>query len=430
MPGARVKWEAGAGRVSHTETEADERGIARVQWVMPASPSTSTTRAVLVADSSAVVVFWGAAVGQSRIALSGTTPWFTVGPLDPRYVLRSVGRVRGLMVFVEYPDRPPRYQPQSITRDMAEYAEWWWRQVSRGDLDLDIVPVGTWRVLPHPYESYVFGPASQYFDVRRWMEDIVAVFDADVDFSTYDFVYVVPSFSWTGPFIATPGTGIKADGIEIRFAVPYGYLPNSLETARGVLVHEMSHLFGLPDLTQLGPTSIALTQYQDGYVGRFDVMGNPKGSGLLLWQRWNLGWIERERLLAFTNGGVETWLSPSGPPAGFEGIVVLTGSSTAIVVEARGAGPLDATLCESGVLVYEVDTRRMSGAGPLRVLKPPRGPDLSLIDRCGSVQDATLDQAPGRRTSYRDPSLGFSVDVLEKTPDFRYRVRVSFTPGP
>jgi len=62
-------------------------------------------------------------------------------------------------------------------------------------------------------------------------------------------------------------------------------------------------------------------------------------------------------------------------------IVAMTGPSTAYAVEVRSLTGGDAELCASGVLVYSLDARVLSGSGPLQVETPHPGSNPFMIQR-------------------------------------------------
>jgi hypothetical protein len=90
-------------------------------------------------------------------------------------------------------------------------------------------------------------------------------------------------------------------------------------------------------------------------------------------------------------------------------------------VEVRAREGYDATLCETGVLVYEVDQTpfrrspiRLHAAQPDR---SPPGPD------CAGMWNAPFDRAAGERRALR--LAGLRVEVLARLPDGSYRLRVA-----
>jgi hypothetical protein len=111
-------------------------------------------------------------------------------------------------------------------------------------------------------------------------------------------------------------------------------------------------------------------------------------------------------------------LSPVEKPGGLKMIVAKTGPSTAYVIEVRSLTGGDAELCASGVLVYSLDARVVSGSGPLQVETPHPGGDPAMIQRCNLLYDAPL------RSGESWESAAVRVDVLSPGPSGSFNVRV------
>lgn len=158
---------------------------------------------------------------------------------------------------------------------------------------------------------------------------------------------------------------------ELSFDPATG-LPSPALIGSGVIVHEMGHLFGLPDLY---PTSQAAGQVGNAFsgVGVFDLMGYGLwGSNLLArpdvpahlsaWSKSELGWItpivlsatSSKTLLPAETAASAYKVYPNGP--GDE--------SQYFLLELRGkdsAGLFDRYLPGNGVLIWRVDVEQMAG---------------------------------------------------------------------
>jgi hypothetical protein len=123
-------------------------------------------------------------------------------------------------------------------------------------------------------------------------------------------------------------------------------------------------MFGLPDLYAYANTA------QHRYMGVWDYMGNIFDfTDLTAWQRRNIAWLDHAQLLCGRSTGT-SWamLSPLGSTGGDKALFVRTGTYTGLVVENRQRVGNDRNICKTGALVYVVDSRVASGAGPIRVV--------------------------------------------------------------
>ena len=126
----------------------------------------------------------------------------------------------------------------------------------------------------------------------------------------------------------------------------------------GLMIHETSHLFGLPDLYN-GP-GVALRE--------LDVMAAIDGGPhMTVWNRARLGWISADQLHCQSTKSSTIVLTPAALARGIKGVVVPVGSGIAYVIEAREAVQDDVDLCDEGLLMYKVATafgslEPMSGA--------------------------------------------------------------------
>jgi hypothetical protein len=102
------------------------------------------------------------------------------------------------------------------------------------------------------------------------------------------------------------------------------------------------------------------------------------------------------------------------------------GPTFAYVVEARRKIGVDSGLCETGVLVYSVDSSIRSGHGPVRVRTAQEDTSSSLVNRCGPLYNAPFDKAEGEVGTFEDANAGFSVRVLSSGTS-GYRVQVART---
>jgi M6 family metalloprotease-like protein len=334
-------------------------------------------------------------------------PGVTEGGSAPGTVATSVGTVRAILLLVHASDVAPDAST-SGPQDVFDAAGAWFRAVSYGQLDFRAETLQRW--LPLPATSRTYGE-----DAGRYFRDAVAAADPYVDFSRFEIVYLAPPS--TVPETTTSailnGFGVRADGREIRFWVPWeGGFAASTGDPRYV-VHETGHLLGLADLYVRGtPQSFH----------RWDVMAGARWpSELYAWHRWKLGWLDANQVVCIA--GKTTRVVTIGSlerPGGTKAAFVKRGPRVT-AVEVRERAGYDATLCETGVLVYEVDQTQFR-RGPIRLhaAQPDRSPPAR---DCGGTWNAPFDRASGERRTLR--LAGLRVDVLAKLADGSFRVRIA-----
>jgi M6 family metalloprotease-like protein len=341
------------------------------------------------------------------------------GPIDFGWHLRPQGDVAAVMLFVDYPNAAATESASTLAGSMVPGATAYWRTVSYGRLRLSVTPVPTWYRIPAPSTTY---DTSTYGGQRALIAAAVAAADADVDFSQYAIVYIVsavtPNLAISPTFTVAAGSGVAADGAEIRQAVTFGNDVRNVQPGYGahVMAHETGHIFGLPDLYDFsrgGP-------FFDGlrFAGGWDIMSwVAPGAELLAWHRYLLGFLPTRSLVCVRKGKTVTaTLAPLEGARGVRAMVAKTATGTAVVVEYRAARGLDAALCDHGVLVSTVRSRRLR---PVIVAAVHPGRVDSQVVRCGPLYDAPRHVGQSLRTGR------ITVRVLRRVTG-GLRVRVTY----
>ncbi len=311
------------------------------------------------------------------------------------YRMPSTGMVKVPVLFTDFPDAPATRTPENILSIISPGAPDFYRTVSYGLLDLQLVPYLQWLRMSKPSSEYDF---TTYDGQLAYIQEAVTLADPEVDFSDAASVYILAnpdatSLTYGPAFTGAPDWGgFSADGTIIYNAATSG---NDLE-AWGYLWlnHEANHTMGLPDLYAY---QYDTNNYADlhRFVGDFDIMGfiGGKAPELLAFQRWQLGWLDDSQIVCQQVAETTTTLSPIETSYGVKAVIVPTGPQTAVVIESRRPLGYDSNLFKSGALVYTVDTAIYSGEGIYNVLpvssgdlyrdQSPLGPGESLT--VGSV---------------------------------------------
>ncbi|WP_240351414.1 M6 family metalloprotease domain-containing protein [Streptomyces olivoreticuli] len=368
-------------------------------------------------------------------ALPGVTDSVSESAHTPSGFARSHGTVRAVTLFVDFPDATAGITPWERYAEFFPAVADFYRASSYGRLDYRSTPVPRWIRMSRPYATYGItrgapfdsGSENGYHAIAK---EILAAVDRTVDFRQFDLINV----------LVAPGAGPPATQ-DVR-SVTFAGAPTGLTTDDGtpfknvsfiwsrqtgdspfrVLNHENSHSFGLPDLYY--------TSAEDGGrvktpVGHWDPMDEDWGpsNDFLAWHKWKLGWLAPDQVHCLTGPGRRVLtLTPTSVPGGPKLAVVPLSRTRAITLEVRAPGPLDHTVCRSGVLVSTVATDIASGAGPVRTSDATPG---SIGCYAGDLNvNAPLSDAPyvaGQRCS----AAGVDIEVLSGRGSGTWRVAVT-----
>jgi M6 family metalloprotease-like protein/uncharacterized repeat protein (TIGR01451 family) len=360
--------------------------------------------------------------------MTADNPWVGEWPKKPGEFLPSTGTLHGVMLFVDFPDATgaaSTYSPDYAYRVFTSGAPAWWSEVSYGRLALDIEPVERWYRMSKPSADYGVAQCCDEAKINAFMSEAIHAADADVDFSHVDAVWVIgASGAHTNMDILLyrpwAGQGTTVDGKELRFGILapayFGaaegeFTGDTLRSSHYAATHELGHLLGLPDV--YGRTCPTCAP-SFGFVGFWDMMSQVDLNGeLLAWHRWLLGFLDPQQLVGVTGAGQATTqtLTPVEATGGLKAVVVPVSASKAYVVELRRRMGWDSDLCDSGVLVYTVDSSRMNADGQAQVFDAhPGEADPAIAARCGPMYDAAFDVGPGEVSTFEDASV--KVEVL------------------
>lgn len=332
-----------------------------VSEVLPTTTELATTATASAVDTNMVSAC-------KLPPLSFTNVGF--GLPNPSHKLPTVGDVKTIVLFADFPDVAASQTPQETFALISPNAEKFFSDVSYGRMNWTLEPHFVWLRLSQP--SGFYGEAIRSYEGHfQFLQEAVTLADADIDFSSADSVVVIVPPEATavgyGPaFGANPGEGYTADGKVFSNGVTSGAdLP-----AWGYLWlnHESGHTMGLPDLYayQFDPANY---DDQHRFVGGFGMMGYIDGLApeFFAFERWQLGWLDDGQILCLPLGEQTVTISPIETVGGTKAVMIPVSQSKVVVVESRRPLGYDANLPKAGALVYTVDTSIASGEGTLVV---------------------------------------------------------------
>ncbi|MGW1954159.1 M6 family metalloprotease domain-containing protein [Streptomyces sp. NPDC001920] len=265
------------------------RSVAAVFTTMSALAATS-----LVAGPSAAE-----SLGATPCALERTDAHHSEG-LDTWNAAypRPTRKLDAVMVFLSFPDAPPRTTPAELAADHFPLTTRFFERASYGRFTLRPHPLRHWLQMPRPSTAYAIQRDWNMAHRTAYLRDALALADREVDFSRYDVVYFVadpdaPGVDSDATKVVNLDEPLRADGTDIRRVVTVfeNHPPDRL-----VLAHETGHVFDLPDLYH---RPVDGKGDWDTYVGDWDLMGSQFGMApdLFGWHKWKLGWLDPRQVV-------------------------------------------------------------------------------------------------------------------------------------
>jgi M6 family metalloprotease-like protein len=195
----------------------------------------------------------------------------------------------------------------------------------------------------------------------------------------------------------------------------------------GVVVHELGHSMGLPDLYSYQASD---SSSSDIFVGAWDLMAtgswNPSGQGtspshLTTWCKIQLHWIKPTQIVNISQSDIQSghnvtvFLDPQELSGQNLAIKILLNNGTYYLIEDRQKLGYDGSIPGSGVLILFCDDSKESGDGPARVVSA-RPPSLG--------SDAPFNLGWFAQDFYGDSALNVGVKVLNKWDNGTFKLIV------
>ena len=297
------------------------------------------------------------------------------GPTDFDFYRKPAGTVKAVMIFVDFSNAPAG---SASGTDVADHllgngaAQQLFSTQSYGKMRLDVAVKANlgWKRMPLPSTSYSFST----FDTHKtYISAAASLFSpSDVRFSDYDFVFVVApqnaGFPLSPAFNAYRGQGASSPSGEIRLAVTFG--TDSYSNRYTNLVHEVGHLFGLPDLYPYSSDA------DSAKAGCWPIMSDIFHSECFIgWHRHKNEWLDQPRK-TYLQGTTSTWYKTLSPFSSNYGLSMIALPVDDIqkpskVLVAELAQPVLGTNNQywgDGVLIYTVDATIATGDSPVVVI--------------------------------------------------------------
>jgi len=357
--------------------------------------------------------------------------------------------LRGLVILVEFPGTAHEVDRTYIEDRFFGKLNQYVQQMSYGRVCIGGAVTPRWYTMPHPISYYSISPHNLEVDksrLKRLVDDVLAVVDADFDVSAYDFVAFMlgakqPEYGMIG-LCAYPGMlGWQAEkplrsksGKPVRGVAIFSY-----QAHVGTLFHDVTHVIGgvmpngnraVPCLydhdLQARPGPLRET-FADAIInmGYWDPMSchyykrDEPPPGISSWTKLRLGWLHDDKVAVVRPGETrEILLGPleDGQSATLAIRIPLSATTYYLVENRQPIGP-DRVLPGSGVLIMRADdnvSECRHGLAPVKLVDA----DPSLPHLEGAAFDL------GKRDRFTDIASGITIELLEKVGQ-SYRIRVS-----
>jgi hypothetical protein len=180
------------------------------------------------------------------------------------------------------------------------------------------------------------------------------------------------------------------------------------------IAHEMGHMFGLPDLyvnvcynNQVCQDGTVNWLLQFQYAGSWSLMSRADhpNNELMGWERFMIGWLNEDEFHCITSKEEHIIdLQSLNAQSGTRLIGVNLSEHKNLIIELRQRAAYCRT-CQTGLLVYSVDTKRDSQDGHIHIIRPSHSIEITL-------EDALLLPKPGfHQVEYE----GWLIEILEST---------------
>ena len=288
------------------------------------------------------------------------------------YSLNSTGTIKMTLIFIDFDDSPAQRSIEEVYSILNPISADFFYKSSFGNLNVEFDVINNWFRMSKnsdEYDMYRGSPNAGAYTHYNYLNEALSLADGSYDFSQTDTFIVITNpdaekVDFGPAFVGNEYSNFKADGKTFYTSTNSGY---DLNVWGGLwLNHEVLHNMGLPDLYKYGgdPT-------WHGLVGQFSIMGLISGDApdLFAYEKWMLGWIDDVSIFC---GNQEELIVDLKPIESFEQgnkmIILPINETKSIAIESRRAIELDENIQNEGVLIYLVDSSKLTGEGTIIVL--------------------------------------------------------------
>jgi M6 family metalloprotease-like protein len=347
-----------------------------------------------------------ATIDQCKLAKIAQEPLSAGFPRFPE-LIPSTGKIRNLLLFVDFPDNPSKSFNKTFADNYFTKAKNFLVDISYGKITPELT-VGNkvYRINKNSasYKMFTDGQG----DASGLVQDALNAADSEIDFNKFDLVTVVPPENTTN--IKT--SGALTGGAE-SFKTKEKNFPSAIFIGKNKLsdftkpgfgwsfyAHEFGHVLGITHPFK----------YTEGYPGPiWDLMGNGGTSvpELIGWHRFILNWLGEKEIVCLgkeSKGSFEQTLKPlNSKESGKKLLITPISATQALAVEVRRQTSFDKlTPNETGVLVYLVDVTKGDDQGIITIVSSKKTTKDTQI--LGSLK-------PGDKVSYK----GITIQVISSS---------------
>lgn len=334
-------------------------------------------------------------------------------PREAKFI-PATGDRKSIVLFVDFID---------LASNPKALGEWKKVQIPHAEKAFQIISYGKYRLkfdiaekiyrLPYSANSYLkdgfdnhpLSKVGRAMDHQKVITETVKAADGDIDFSRYDFLNIItPDWKENVEAGASGAGGFNVDG-KTFFLSNTGPAGDYIGDSKLInwLTHETGHQLGLTHIFDY-------SNQQDS--APWDFMGATFAmTDLIGWNKFYLSWIEDSQVnclpSTIASQSIHLLSSVGSNSAGTKMVIIKLSSSTAVAVENRRQTEMDKLKPnQEGVIVYKIDTSKVSGTGAIKVLS---NLNKMVSDKAGNgVPIATL--TPGESFT----TDGFTIKVLKR----------------
>jgi immune inhibitor A len=291
------------------------------------------------------------------------------------------GQFRVLAILVEFSDNPNQvsgtYFDNLIYGTTGNTVWSYYDEVSYGNLDIVTVnlPSSTgWQTMPQTYAYYVDGDhgfGTYPHNARKLAEDAVWAANPYVDFSQYDndndgevdalyIIHAGPGAEWTGSVddiwshAWSCYNDPNVDGVTVdRYSMEPEYWSSPNDMTCGVYVHEIGHVFGVPDLYDTDYSSRGLGRWSSMAGGSWNGSAGNSPAHFDAWSRAFLGFVTPTNV----TGSISNAPFPAveNTPTVYRLWTDGQAGPQFFLAENRQKTGFDSALPQGGILIYHID---------------------------------------------------------------------------